>query len=81
MGRMLDHLGRACREARATAGLRQIDIASTAGTQNATVSRFETGTRFPIDLDRLVDAYAEECGVSALSLWTAAVDSWRAEEQ
>jgi transcriptional regulator with XRE-family HTH domain len=79
MGRMLDYIGRACREARLEADLRQIDIATTAGTTHATVSRFETGSSWPIDPDALVSAYADDCDVHPLTLWTRALEYWASQ--
>lgn len=80
MGGVLFQLGLACRSARESAGLRQIDIATTAGTTHATVSRFEAGRRIPRDLDRLVAAYAEECEAAPYELWLAALDAWQREQ-
>lgn len=79
MGALLDHLGRACRQARIDAGLRQIDIATEAGTTHATISRFEAGKRWPLDPERLVDAYARECAARPRDLWHQAVDNWYSE--
>lgn len=74
---MLQHLGEAARRARETAGLRQIDIATTARVGHVTVSRFERGEAWPHRPDELVDAYAEELGVEAIDLWVAALEAWR----
>jgi transcriptional regulator with XRE-family HTH domain len=77
---VLEHLGRTCLLARETAGLRQIDIATAAGTDNGVVSRFESGERLPRDLDRLVAAYGSECGVEPYELWRQALDAWDAAD-
>lgn len=76
---MLRYLGQACREAREVAGLRQIDIATTAGTTHATISRFETGRAWPIDPDRVVGAYGSELDIAPIELWLAAVERWHAQ--
>lgn len=74
---MLHHLGAACRDARKTAALRQIDIATAAGTTHATISRFETGKRWPVDPDRILAAYAVELGIDPWDLLQSALDAWR----
>jgi transcriptional regulator with XRE-family HTH domain len=74
---MLQHLGQACREARVAAGLRQIDVATSAGTTHATISRFEAGLYWPKDPDAWVKAYADELGVDSLHLWAEAITRWR----
>lgn len=76
-GPMLCHLGSAARAARERTGLRQLDIATAAGMSEATVSRFEAGIRWPLDPDRLIDAYATETGIDAHALWRTAVESWQ----
>lgn len=74
---MLQHLGRACREARIAGGLRQIDVATRAGTTHASISRFEAGEYWPRNPDAWVDAYAVELGVTSLELWSDAFARWR----
>ncbi len=74
---MLHHLGQTCRAAREAADLRQLDIATAAATTHATISRFETGRAWPLDPDRVVEAYALELGVAPLALWSDAVSQWR----
>lgn len=78
---MLEHLGHTCRLARLHAGLRQLDIATTAGTSNATVSRFENATRWPLspDVDTLVRAYARETDTPSRDLWASAIQRWNEE--
>lgn len=80
MAGVLVHLGRTCLAARISAGIKQIDIASTAGVSEGAVSRFETGRNTPRDLDRLVAAYAEECEAAPYELWLAALDAWQREQ-
>lgn len=74
---MLRYLGLACREARERAGLRQIDIATAAGTTHVTISRLERGHKWPIDPGRIVQAYADELGLEAADLWCTAAQAFR----
>jgi transcriptional regulator with XRE-family HTH domain len=73
---MAQRLGAACREARRAAGLRQIDIATAAGVDHSTISRFETGygNRWREDTDDIVAAYAHELGITPEELWRRALD-------
>lgn len=73
MPSVLAHLGRACLLARREAQLRQIDIAVVAGVSHTIIGRFENGAGVPRDLDRVVQAYADECNVEAVALWTSAL--------
>lgn len=70
---LLIPLGRILREVREGAGVLQVDIALKAGVSRSVVSRFESGRRWPEKgPDRLVAAYAEECGLSEGELWKRA---------
>lgn len=80
MGGPLDHIGRACKEARDNARLHQIDIAVEAGTTDATISRFEKGVvRAPHRLDVFIAAYARETDRTELQLWMRAIELWQSE--
>lgn len=71
---MLECLGAACRDERKEAGVRQIDVATAAGTSHASISRFENGRSWPrCPIDSLLGAYAAETGTAAVALWTEAV--------
>lgn len=71
---LLGPLGRVLREAREAAEATQLDIASRAGVSQQVVSRLELGERWPeIGPDRLIDAYATECGTNSLELWERAI--------
>ncbi len=71
---LLDPLRLTLREAREEAGVFQVDIATRAGVHRSVVSRFESGRRWPeIGPDRIVDAYARECGVEWPELWKRAI--------
>lgn len=69
---MLLQLARVAREARLAAGLRQLDIATTAGVSHETISRLERAQSWPKDLDEVVSAYEAECGLSGGELWKRA---------
>jgi transcriptional regulator with XRE-family HTH domain len=71
---MAARLGAVCRDAREAAGLRQIDIATTAGVHETTIGRFERGDRWAWNADAIVHAYAAELGVTERVLWQAAID-------
>jgi transcriptional regulator with XRE-family HTH domain len=80
MGSVLDHLAWTCQRARKHAGVHQLRIASTAGVEEATISRWETRSRrSPDELEAIIAAYATECGVSARWLWDQALDAWERE--
>lgn len=74
---MLDYLGQAARAAREQAGLRQIDIATTADVSHVTISEFERGGGWPERLDEILVAYAEETGCEQVDLWEEALELWR----
>ena len=76
MGPMLHHLGSTARRARLNAGLRQIDIATTAGVAHTSISRFELADSWPMDPDRIIAAYAEEAGIDPRTIWREALDAW-----
>lgn len=69
---MLAQLASVALDARRAAGRTQLDIATTAGVSHTTISRFERAQSWPLDPDRIVEAYADECGVDAAELWRAA---------
>jgi transcriptional regulator with XRE-family HTH domain len=69
---MLKELATVARLTREAAGLSQIDIATSAQVTAATISRFENGKRHPREIERIIKAYAVECGVSETQLWQRA---------
>lgn len=75
MGGILVGLAASCRAARHGADRTQLDIATVAGVGHATISRFENAGGWPLDPDRIVEAYASECGVEARELWRRAIES------
>lgn len=72
---MLSALAGSARRLREAAGLRQIDIATAAGVSHATISNFERAKSWPQDVDRIVNAYCDECGVKVHDLWKRAADA------
>lgn len=72
---MLRLLAEAARGARLAARVKQIEIAVAAGVSHSTISRFERGESWPLNPDRIIAAYAEECGVTERAIWRAAINS------
>ena len=52
--------------------MRQIDIATVAGVSHETISRLERAKSWPLDPDRIVEAYESECGLEQGELWRRA---------
>ena len=74
MAALLKPLGRVLREARKEAEITQGEIAASAGVSRWVISRLENGERWPeVGPDRLVGAYAHECGLEGLELWRRAI--------
>jgi predicted transcriptional regulator len=71
---MLDALAAVAREAREAADLTQLDIATAAEVSHATISRLERVESWPIDPDRIIDAYESECGLASGALWKRACE-------
>jgi transcriptional regulator with XRE-family HTH domain len=69
---MLQQLARVAKEARLASGLRQLDIATAAGVTHETISRLERGDGWPLEPERIISAYEEECGLSEGELWKRA---------
>jgi transcriptional regulator with XRE-family HTH domain len=69
---MLQQLARVAREARLAAGLRQLDIATAAGVSHETISHLERADGWPLDPDKIVGAYEDECDLQPGELWKRA---------
>jgi predicted transcriptional regulator len=69
---MLQQLARVAREARLAAGLRQLDIATAAGVSHETISHLERADGWPLDPDRIIGAYEQECDLQQGELWKRA---------
>lgn len=70
---MARRLGATCKEARQTAGLNLLDIATRAGVSQTTIHYFERGDWWARKTDQIVAAYARELGMSAEDIWLAAL--------
>jgi ribosome-binding protein aMBF1 (putative translation factor) len=70
---MLKALAEVVREAREAADLTQLDIATAAKVSHGTISRLERARSWPLDPDRIVSAYEQECRLTAGDLWRQAV--------
>lgn len=68
-------LGQAARRIRLEAGLDLIDLATTSGVSQSTISRFEQGEGWRRDTNAIVDAYAQACGLRPEDLWRAALEA------
>jgi transcriptional regulator with XRE-family HTH domain len=71
-------LAQAARQIREAADVKQVEIAARMGrTDQSTVYRFEEGNRYSRDLDLMIAAYAEECGVGdPRGIWALAHELW-----
>jgi predicted transcriptional regulator len=70
---MLEALAAVVREARVSADLTQLDIATAADVSHGTISRLERAKSWPLDPGRIVTAYETECGLAPGDLWRRAV--------
>jgi transcriptional regulator with XRE-family HTH domain len=70
---MLDALAAVVREARLVGERTQLDIATAAKVSHATISRLERAQSWPLDPDRIVGAYEDECRLRRGELWRRAV--------
>ncbi len=69
---MLKALAEVVREARVAAERTQLDIATAAKVSHGTISRLERASSWPLDPDRIIRAYAVECGLEPGELWKRA---------
>lgn len=72
---MLAHLGRVARHLRQERGVKLVRIGATINKGEGSLSRFEAGQNWS-EIERVVDAYAEELGVTPIELWRAALKEW-----
>lgn len=77
---MRRYLGPACRTMREAAGIRLIDVATTADTSEGTLSRFERGHWWPKDPDAWITAYAIELDLPPAEFWRVALETWLRSE-
>lgn len=71
---MAQYLGHAARSVRVAAGLTLLDVALQAEVAQSTLSRFERGDVWSPYVSELIESYARLCGVTAASIWRAALD-------
>lgn len=80
---MLYWLAEAARKARLTAGRKQVHVAASykavakEAVDQSTIARFEKHIAWPRDADAMIAAYADDLNVTAVELWSAAVEMWR----
>jgi transcriptional regulator with XRE-family HTH domain len=70
---MLKALAEVVREARVAAELTQLDIATAANVSHGTISRLERAKSWPLNPDRIIAAYEQECRLDPGDLWRRAV--------
>lgn len=72
---LIDALRHVLRLRRMALGIPRTKVAEIIDRDQTTIARFEQGRppTWPDRTDRIVDAYAKALGVSALSLWVAAI--------
>lgn len=75
--KLLFHLAAAVREARETAKIKRSHVAAAADMDQSAVSRFESGSAWPRNPDRLIGAYAQVLNVTADALWGDAMRRWK----
>lgn len=74
---MIFWLARAARTLREQAGRKQVHVAAELGIDQATIYRFEEGTRWPRHADDIVAAYARDLDIDdPREIWRLAVDMW-----
>lgn len=78
---MLFWLSRACEAARKAASRRQVHVAASANVDQSTIARFEKGTAWPRQTDRVVAAYADDLEVDAVDLWQEALRLWAEDRE
>ena len=77
MEAMMYFLRQAARELREARDRKQVHIAAGGDVDQSTVNRFERGESQPRDLDKLVEAYADDFDMDALDIWAHAIELWR----
>lgn len=75
---MLYWLAKACTAAREAAGRKQVHVGASADMDQSSVWRFEAGKAWPKNIDKLVNAYADDLDIEPFQLWQAATEMWAA---
>ena len=73
---LLPWLGRACRQAREEAKVKQVKIAAAIEVNQATIARFEEGIAWPRQPEQVLMAYASELFMDVRLLWLHAFVLW-----
>lgn len=73
---MLEALAWAARRARQTAHVARWTVAAAADVDDNTIRRFERARAWPVDPERIVNAYAELADLHPREIWQAAVNAW-----
>lgn len=77
---MLFWLAEAAKQARATAGRKQVHVAASADMDQSSIWRFEEKrAAWPRNTDMVIGAYAEDLDIDPLDLWETAIQLWRAD--
>ena len=77
---MIHFVAQAAREARLEAGRKQVHIAASIDRDQSMIARFERGAAWPRDVDKILEGYADDLGISALDLWKRALEMARAAQ-
>jgi hypothetical protein len=78
---MVYWLAKAAKALREEKGRLQVHIGASASRDQSTIWRFEAGTTWPRDPDRIVEAYADDLHVSQAAIWQRAVELWIADDR
>ena len=73
---LLPWLGRACRQAREEANVKQVKIAAEIEVNQATIARFEEGLAWPRQPEEVLMAYASVLFMDVRLLWLHAFVLW-----
>lgn len=73
---MVYWIAEAAREARQEAKRKHVHIAAGLDSDQSTISRFENHEGQPRDIDRTVEAYAEDLEIDVRQLWARALEMW-----
>lgn len=76
MAGMVYWLAKAARQARQEAGRKQVHIAASIDRDQSMIARFERGSAWPRDVDRIVAGYADDLGITEIALWERALALW-----
>lgn len=78
---MLPWLAEAASAARNRRGRKLVHVAASASVDQSTMSRFEDGTAWPKNPDRIIGAYADDLDVDPVAIWADALARWEAAKR